>query len=357
MLGFEGDRQVSGVNGLMGEMSENWFKPTNSVLLTGAGFTKNFGGYLANEMWAAIFNQSETAVTPILRDTLLRNLNFEDVYDDLLSDSSLSAEERQRVINAVTNAYAEMDALLLDAVKGNSKASQAFQTFLKYFKGDKGTRTKGFFFTLNQDLLVERFWPQDTRLEFPGVALSFDKGRKLEPRDRIELRDQQEIDDIKQHFWTKNSPAFVYIKLHGSYSWKGRGGTQMVLGRRKTGTIANEPLLKWYFELFEEVTSVAENLVVIGYGFRDDHINQVISNGVVEHSLKLHVISPLEPAKFKESLVGERDPAPFGSKLWEGLAHYECARVTEMFVPGSVQLPFRTRRLFQKLQIPGFAAG
>jgi hypothetical protein len=31
----------------------------NAVLLTGAGFTKTFGGYLASEMWATILNQPE----------------------------------------------------------------------------------------------------------------------------------------------------------------------------------------------------------------------------------------------------------------------------------------------------------
>ena len=30
-----------------------------SILMTGAGFTKNFGGFLANEMWAKIFNCHE----------------------------------------------------------------------------------------------------------------------------------------------------------------------------------------------------------------------------------------------------------------------------------------------------------
>lgn len=31
-------------------------KGNNLLLLTGAGFTKNFGGYLGEEMWAKVFN-------------------------------------------------------------------------------------------------------------------------------------------------------------------------------------------------------------------------------------------------------------------------------------------------------------
>ena len=30
---------------------------SNTILLTGAGFTKNFGGFLAREMWAQIHNR------------------------------------------------------------------------------------------------------------------------------------------------------------------------------------------------------------------------------------------------------------------------------------------------------------
>jgi len=33
-------------------------------MLTGAGFTETFGGYLATEMWAAIFNQPEDSPLP-----------------------------------------------------------------------------------------------------------------------------------------------------------------------------------------------------------------------------------------------------------------------------------------------------
>ena len=33
---------------------ERWFKAAKNVFLTGAGFTKKFGGYLASEMWALV---------------------------------------------------------------------------------------------------------------------------------------------------------------------------------------------------------------------------------------------------------------------------------------------------------------
>jgi len=33
-----------------------------TILLTGAGFTKNFGGFIASEMWAKIFNCRELQI-------------------------------------------------------------------------------------------------------------------------------------------------------------------------------------------------------------------------------------------------------------------------------------------------------
>ena len=57
--------------------------PCKFVLLTGAGFSANFGGFLASQMWAKIFNR--TSSNPNLREALFGNQNFEDVYFSLKS--------------------------------------------------------------------------------------------------------------------------------------------------------------------------------------------------------------------------------------------------------------------------------
>jgi hypothetical protein len=56
----------------------------NAVLLTGAGFTKTFGGYLASEMWATILNQPEVQNSPELLKGMrdLENLDYEMYYED-----------------------------------------------------------------------------------------------------------------------------------------------------------------------------------------------------------------------------------------------------------------------------------
>ena len=57
----------------------------NAVLLTGAGFTKSFGGYLASEMWAAILNQPEIQNSPALLKRMreLETLDYELLYEEI----------------------------------------------------------------------------------------------------------------------------------------------------------------------------------------------------------------------------------------------------------------------------------
>ena len=50
----------------------NLMRFAKTILLTGAGFTKTFGGFLGSEMWAAIFNQPEVGEDNKLREYMLR---------------------------------------------------------------------------------------------------------------------------------------------------------------------------------------------------------------------------------------------------------------------------------------------
>ncbi len=62
-----------------------------------------------------------------------------------------------------------------------------------------------------------------------------------------------------------------------------------------------------------------KQLLVIGYGFRDEHINAAIANGIEQSNLELFVVSPEDPADLKESLEG----GPYGTTLRHALrGHY-----------------------------------
>ena len=49
-------------------------KSKELILLTGAGFTKNFGGFLANEMWSKIHNHPMVQSKPKLKQLLMNML-------------------------------------------------------------------------------------------------------------------------------------------------------------------------------------------------------------------------------------------------------------------------------------------
>ena len=162
--------------------STRWFKPSKNVLLTGAGFTRNFGGYLASEMWAVIFRQPEIRRYPNLRRLMLERLDYEAIYHEILSSESHTADEKLSLTKAIRNAYQEMHELIcqLDLKRGSAAVCRAF---IARFDGSGYER--GFFFTLNQDLFIERFfslsYQQASLLKIPGIGHPKWFNRQLPP--------------------------------------------------------------------------------------------------------------------------------------------------------------------------------
>jgi len=138
------------------------FKTTNLILLTGAGFTKNFDGFLGKEMWAKVFNNPLIQANATLRNLLQDDYDFESVYSKIETDTELSAESKMAFQEAVESAYKALD----DAVRKwvfNSSNPTAFDVY-KLFGSrglldnlfDLSEQKQSFIFTLNQDLLLER---------------------------------------------------------------------------------------------------------------------------------------------------------------------------------------------------------
>jgi len=87
-----------------------------------------------------------------------------------------------------------------------------------------------------------------------------------------------------------------YFKLHGSTNWiDGSSGRPMlVMGGAKAATIQQHPILKWNFERFKEYLSRhGTRLMVIGYSFSDDHINQAIGEAADRGTLRVFIADPL----------------------------------------------------------------
>lgn len=312
-----------------------------TILLTGAGFSESFGGYLSSQMWAAIFNQPEISEFPQLQQCFLGTVDFEAVYDAVLypgrRGKHFSNAAKSAFKDALLKTYLYMEG---EIYRSRANAKLACEFFLKRFAGPRQGEY-GFIFTLNQDLLVERYlsfpesldslWP---RLRLPGIKVPKDI-----PYDQaigIILPDRGDVGRIETDFWKDNTPCLSYIKLHGSFGWYSRRGEVMVIGNQKSTILKKEPLLRWYLKLFRQVLRRSRNLLAIGYGFRDPHINREIARAT-GRGLKLYVISPELPSAFRDRLIPHHgsisDPSDYGIKedIWSGLAGYYQGTVKDFY--------------------------
>jgi len=237
---------------------------------------------------------------------------------------------------------------------GKTQGEIAWKSFFARFGGTTGVR--GFFFTLNHDLFVEEYFKLTTvsrrsinnvavRLSIPGTIPSrwyngqlykdILNGRKMA------LPTADKTEEYKGTFDEPSDDDFVYVKLHGSYGWVSHTGSDvMIIGHAKSELLKREPLLRWYLSLFEDVINEPNRkLVVIGYGFRDAHINELLWQAVHGSGLRLHVVSPKEPKEFKDVIdalkqkvtINGRQSHTLGEVLWSGVDGYWKGQVTDFY--------------------------
>jgi SIR2-like domain len=328
---------------------DRYYQPKSTILLTGAGFSKPFGGYLASEMWSIIFNQLNSSDAQRLRGLLLGELNYERAYDLVMNGAGdFGPTEQLAFTNALMAAYSELDRSIRVHLMNESGRIQPLHHFIERFAG-KG-KERGFVFTLNQDVLLERFASHGNGL-FQIPALNhhdwFSGRLKSQEYPETDISNPLEFEKVSTNFWGKGTGLdnFLYMKLHGSYGWKSsKYGKPMVIGYDKAGSIAKEPLLKWYLDIFTEVLSTKNiTLVVVGYGFMDRHINELIFKAAGT-GLQLHVVSPMQPKDFRNHLqsvgaIAGIVPVPYGHEIWQMLRGYHCTSVEEMVPPNGSALP------------------
>jgi hypothetical protein len=156
-------------------------------------------------------------------------------------------------------------------------------------------------------------------------------------------------------FWKGRRGSLAYVKLHGSFNWRSADETRaraMVIGTNKGSLLNNEPLLRWYLQLFEDALQRAQALLIIGYSFRDPHINRVIAQAA-KGGLRLHIMSPQTPEDFRRHLVracgGPLPHRTVDDDIWESLHGYYYGCVEEFYVPNHTALPPRGETLFSDL--------
>lgn len=273
------------------------------ILLTGAGFSRNWGGWLASEAFEYLLGSSH--INSRLRVKLWeyreRKLGFEDVLADLQGALASrfdpqSQEDLRNITSAISAMFAEM-AAGYDRIdfEPQNEVARMVKTFLSRFDA---------IYTLNQDTLIEQKY-------IPGLSGSRFSG--CTPPGIKRANSILAVGRNSFNLYTPDDPANFrlssgiqpYIKLHGSFNWVYDGSySLLILGGNKEANIRKYPLLSWYHSQFrEDLRKPNARLMIIGYSFNDRHINKVILDAEKETNLQLFIIDALGV-----DVLDKRDP-------------------------------------------------
>lgn len=270
----------------------------NLLLLTGAGFSRNWGGWLADEAFEYLLGCPE--VDDDLRRVLWASKNAGGGFEDALAalqerqrrERSLESEKLLRGLrSAVISMFNNMNQSFGQVTfEPQQHIEYLVRTFLVRFDA---------IFTLNQDLLKERHYLDGNILlgsngkwngwQLPGTK-PLPSSQVFDPwAERTASRTPDEsafrVEPLLQ----------PYFKLHGSSNWETgtSGNSLLVVGGHKALDIDQHPLLSWYHKTFRDYLSRPDTrLVVIGYSFSDRHINDAITDAAAAGSLKLFIVDP-----------------------------------------------------------------
>lgn len=259
------------------------------VLLLGAGFSRNWGGWLASEIIGELCGRLRSA--PDIVRLLLRKRNFEDVLSQLQQEARVGDQQANRGLahleQAVLDTFTDMNTAFakLGGLEFSIQVQRSIQAYLARFDA---------IFTLNQDLLLELHYNIEVGrgnrwlghyfpgLEYPPNWRAFTLNERIaaqwSPADQLDTEE-------------RTQPIF---KLHGSVNWRNAdSGQLLVMGGSKAALIQRSPLLASYQDKFRDyLFSGDARLMVIGYSFSDQHINQMLIDAAAERGMSMYLVNP-----------------------------------------------------------------
>ncbi len=291
------------------------------MLLLGAGFSKNWGGRLAKEVWADVFTSRAIQARERVRQALLNEQSFEAVMEDVLTGKAYDSEDRKAIIEAVTGTFRRMDELFAQKMITVTSKRINYATLISFLSRLSGS----FLFTLNQDNLIEQLLQlRQITFDTPNVPC------------HGQVSDDGPVSPIQP-----SSGSIRLIKLHGSHNWTTSDGTPvMVIGKNKSNLIAGSWLLTKYRNTFEaELKSGGVKIFVIGYSFGDEHVNEIISMAATQHQCKIFIWNPEHPLDMLRE--------PKRQEILHGLIGWEPRLIDEVMpVKGTTQIPDEPNQIF-----------
>lgn len=270
---------------------------TRHIALLGAGFSRNWNGPLAAEVYDALLSDPGIQADPALRELVLtyrRGGQFElALYElQLQAATNSEAQVRLRVFQSAILAIFR-------------RVNQAFIEMTEFDIGRfVGSRVTDFLigfdaiFSLNQDILLERH-----HISVGNVALAAGdrwSGGACLPGVRAAGLPYFDHAGWLDRKWTVTPPFEVprrsqpVFNLHGAANWIDQGGANLlIIGGGKEEAIRANPLLSWNLDQFRAaLTSPDTRLMIIGYGFQDAHVNNLLEEGIAA-GLKLFIVDPV----------------------------------------------------------------
>lgn len=286
------------------------------MLLLGAGFSRNWGGWLATEAFEYLLGCPEVMQNAQVRKLLWQHQDiggFEGALADLQQQYILNPKGTHAALMAlqaaITLMFRDMNRgfLALNGINFSNEIDRSVSRFLTRFDA---------IFTLNQDVLLEQHYMAGNNVLLLNERRPRLQGCELPGMNRATPTDPLLTNSWSQSMWYPKSEAEFMInlqsqqlyKLHGSSNWMHSDGREMlIMGGAKAREIGQTPILNWYATKFEELLCAqGAKLMVIGYGFRDEHINATIKYAV-ERGLQLFIIAP-EGAELARRMNSTRAP-------------------------------------------------
>jgi hypothetical protein len=225
----------------------NTGKSIKRTLLSGAGWSQNWGAKVASDLWQLIMDHQAIRNNERLRNLCLEEPSFE-VALAKTQTSLFTATDRQEFQSAIMEAFVSTDNAMLHTY------NPATWININYVQEMLG-KFSHYIFTLNQDLFFERYlWNEPAHfaqgLFLPGIRQN--PGVAFFRPNMERFSDQFLMQPLGDAVAQSQPPGqFNVVKLHGSFNWRTRDGNNiMVVGSEKSRQISELPLLAWYFDLY-----------------------------------------------------------------------------------------------------------
>ena len=238
----------------------------NYILLLGAGFSRNWGGWLTTEAFEYLLGCQEIKQNDYLKSLLWKHNKIGGGFEAALAEVQTAwiqdLQQRNfdpRYYSHVKDHLDKFQIALEQMFKNMNKAFSAlpdweFQNDVKYMVRSFLMKFDAIF-TLNQDLLLETHYLNDNILlgssgkwngwQIPGMRHAVNQYHAYGSSAPV-------TKCVPDHNNFKiRSNLQPYFKLHGSSEWRD-GGTAdlLIMGGNKGNAIQSHEILKWYHQEF-----------------------------------------------------------------------------------------------------------